>query len=441
VGKREGAVIGLLLSLVAGAGGFLGGRRSTGAGMAAVLITGYFYGIARARFFDGFSHFIFDAVVAGFYLGHLSRVGTFRPPKGPELYQWGIVLILWPIIIFGLALFYPQHVLIQLVGLRAAVWFLPFLLLGAWVRLDDMRLIARTLAVLNLLALAVALGEYFLGLERFFPRNAVTEFMYRSNDVAGYTAHRIPATFISAHAYGGIMAQSIPWLVGRWAAIQEGYVEKGLMVLALLAAAIGVFLCASRIPVVLLVAMGLVVAYQFRARLGHLVPILLVGVVVAFLVQGNERLQRFASLQDADLVTDRIRGSASLSVIELLLSYPMGAGLGSAFGTSIPSFLQHLMTQEPIGSENEYARIGLEQSLVGVVLWIGFIVWLLARPRVGWPGGWQVAERLTWLFVLLSWATAVLGCGTLSAVPGTCILLFQMGLLGRAPIPPRRQSA
>jgi hypothetical protein len=166
--------------------------------------------------------------------------------------------------------------------------------------------------------------------------------------------------------------------------------------------------------------------------LGYLTGALLVGGVVAFLVKGNERLQRFASLQDAELVTERIQGSANLSVIELLLSHPMGTGLGSAFGTSIPSFLQHLMTQDPIGAENEYARIGLEQSLVGVTLWIGFLIWLLARPRGGWPGGWAVAERLTWLFVLLSWATAMLGCGTLSAVPGTCILLFQMGLLGRS---------
>src|SRR5262249_55987289 len=150
-----------------------------------------------------------------------------------------------------------------------------------------------------------------------------------------YTAYRIPATFISAAAYGTMMAQSIPWLVGRWADVQESFAEKALMVAALLAAAIGVFLCASRIPVVLLVTMGLIVAYRFRTRLGYFVPVLLVGVAVAYLVQSNERLQRFASLQDADLVAGRIRGSANLSVIELLLSYPMGAGLGSAFGTSI----------------------------------------------------------------------------------------------------------
>jgi hypothetical protein len=424
--------MGLLLSLAACAATFLGARRSVGQGMAGVLAAGYFYGILRARFPDGFSHFIFDAAVLGMYLGHFVRVGTFRAAKAPELSQWATVLIGWPLVIFALGLLYPQHLLIQLVGLRAAVWFLPFLFLGAWAGLDDMRVVARTLAALNLLALLVALGEYFLGLETFFPRNAVTEIMYRSNDVAGYTAHRIPATFISAAAYGTMMAQSVPWLVGRWLDVRVGYLEKGVVVAALLASALGTFLCGSRIPVLLLLASGLAVAYHLRARLGYLVPALMVAVVVAYLVRGNERLQRFASLQDAEMVTARLHGSANLSVVELLLSYPMGAGLGSAFGTSIPSFLSHLATQEPIGAENEFARIGLEQSLVGMALWVGFLVWLLARRRAGGPGDWRVTEQLTWLFVLLSWGMAVVGCGTLNAVPGTCILLFQMGLLGKS---------
>jgi hypothetical protein len=423
--------MGLLLSLAAFAVTVLGARRSVGVGMAGVLAAGYFYGILRARFPDGFSHFIFDASVLGMYVGHFVRVGTFRAPRAPDLSMWATLLIGWPLIIFALGLLYPQHLLIQLVGLRAAVWFLPFLLLGAWARLDDLRVIARTLAVLNLLTLFVAVGEYFLGLETFFPRNAVTELMYRSNDVAGYTAHRIPATFISAAAYGTTMVQSVPWLVGRWLDIREGYLEKGVIVAALLASALGSFLCASRIPVIQLLVLGLVVAYQLRSRLGYLVPALIVAGVLVFLVRGNERLQRFSTLQDTDMVTSRLQGSANLSVVELVLSHPMGTGLGSAFGTSIPSFLSHLVTQEQIGAENEFARIGLEQSMVGVALWIGFLVWLLARRRAAWPGGWRIAQQLTWLFVVISWGMAVVGCGTLNAVPGTCILLFQMGLLGK----------
>jgi hypothetical protein len=434
---------GLGLSFLALALSFLGAWRSLGAGMSAVLAWGYFYGILRARFPDGFSHFIFDAGILGGYLGHLARVGTLRPPNAPELHRWAILLTAWPFIIFALGALYPQHLLIQVVGLRTAAWFLPFLLLGAWARLADLQLMARTLAVLNLVALFFGVGEYFLGLEAFFPRNAVTVFLYNSNDVAGYSAHRIPATFVSSAVYGGVMVASMPWLVGGWLGAEGRLLEKLLMMVALLATALGAFLCASRTPVVVLLLMGLVVAHQLRTRLGYLLPALLVAAVVAYLVSGNERLQRFSSLQDRHLVLERITDSANLDVLELVLSYPMGAGLGSAFGTSIPSFLQPLVTQAPIGAENEYARMGIEQSMIGPILWIAFLVWLLSKRRVGLPGGWRTAERLMFLFVALAWVMALTGAGTMSTIPTTCLLLFQMGLLGRRPVhsPPPLSAA
>jgi hypothetical protein len=60
------------------------------------------------------------------------------------------------------------------VGLRAAVWFLPFLLVGVQASAADLVLVTRSLALLNLVALAIGLGEYFLGLEAFLPGNAST---------------------------------------------------------------------------------------------------------------------------------------------------------------------------------------------------------------------------------------------------------------------------
>jgi hypothetical protein len=427
--------MGLLLSGLAFFAAFLGARRSVGAGMVAVLTAGYFYGFLRARFFDGFSHFIFDAAVLGLYLGHFARTGTLRPPHAPDLYQWVTALLAWPVVIFGLGVLYPQHVLIQLVGLRAAVWFLPFLLLGSWARLADLTPVARAVAVLNLVALLVAVGEYFLGLEAFLPRNAVTELMYKSKDVAGFKEHRIPATFVSAGAYGGVMAAGVPFLVGCWLAARDHYLEKLLLVAALLAAAVGTFLCGSRTPVLFLMVLGLATVYKLRTKLSNLVPVGLVAVAVWFVVSGSERLQRFSTLQDTEMVMDRFSGSTNVGVVELLLTYPMGAGLGSAFGTSIPSFLQHLSTLEGIGAENEYARIGIEQSLVGAVLWLAFLAWMVTRRRVRLPGGWEVAEHLMLVYVILCWVGAAIGCGTLTSIPGTCMLLFQMGLLGKKSVP------
>jgi hypothetical protein len=433
--------MGLLLSFAAFVSSFLCGRRSVGAGMAALLVAGYFYGILRARFLDGFSHFIFDAAVFGLYVGHLSRAGTLKSPRAPELFRWAMVLMAWPAFILVVGVLYPQHLFIQLVGLRAAIWFLPFLLLGSWARPADQAVIAVTLAVLNLIALLFGVAEYVIGIEPFFPRNAVTAILYLSKDIADYTAFRIPATFTSSAAYGGTMAASLPWLISRWASPTAGLLEKLLLIAAVAAAALGIFLCGSRTPVIFLFVLGAVTAYQFRLRLGYLLPALVVAFVVAYFVSGSERLQRFASLQDRDMVSERIKHSTNMGVAELVLEYPLGAGLGTAFGTSIPSFLAHLAPPQPIGAENEYARIGVEQSLVGVVLWFAFLTWLLARqnhnPAVAHRG--QVGAALAWWYVLLVWLTGFVGCGVLLAIPGTPMLLFMMGILGRTVVVPAGQ--
>jgi hypothetical protein len=334
------------------------------------------------------------------------------------------------VVIFCLGLFFPQHPLIQLVGLRAAIWFLPFLLLGATVLPRDLTLIARTLAVLNLVALAFAVGEYFLGLERFFPRNAVTAIMYKSLDVGNYTFHRIPATFAVAGAYGGVMVATIPWLAGRVQVPGVSLSERGLLGAGLLAAALGTFLCGSRTPVACLFVLIALLAYQFRNRFHYLIPGLVLAAIVGYFVAGSERLQRFTSLGDTHLVTDRFQGSVNLWTLELLFSYPLGAGLGSAFGTSIPSYLQHL-APEQIGAENEYARIGVEQGLVGLFLWLAFLFWFFGRrPRAPVPS-WELGGNLMYGCTLLTWGTGLIGCGVLTAIPGTSLLLFTMGVLAR----------
>ena len=93
----------------------------------------------------------------------------------------------------------------------------------------------------------------------------------------------------------------------------------------------------------------------------------------------NERLQRADTLEDTEFVSERIRASANESFFELMVQYPAGAGMGSAFGTSIPYFLAD-PTPTAIGLENEYSRILVDQGLVGLGLWLAFLVWLLHRP-------------------------------------------------------------
>jgi hypothetical protein len=407
------------------------GQRSVGAGMAVVLTAGYFYGIARARIHDGFSHFLFDCAVLGCYLAYFARAGLRPPHAGLKaLYQWAAVLVGWPCLVLVVGLLSPTHPLIQLVGLRAAVWFLPFLLVGARAGAGDLRVITRALALLNLAALAVGLGEYFLGIEAFLPENASTELIYVSKDIAGREYHRIPATFISAAAYGGVMVASWPFLAGRLAAPGIAGWEKLLLTAALAAAAVGVFLCGSRAPVVMLVALAAYTAYQLKSRLRYLALLAVLAAVVAHVVSGSERLQRFTTLEDTDAVSERIITSANVGLADLLLEHPLGTGLGSAWGTSIPSFLQHL-APPPYGAENEYVRIALEQGLVGTCLWLLFLLWFFTRGSGQVPAADGLTCRLARFYVLLSWGLACIGTGTLLSVPAACLMLFTTGWVAR----------
>jgi hypothetical protein len=428
--------MGFFLAAAAFASALFYGRRSLGAGMVAVLTCGFAYGILRARFLDTFAYFIFDAAVLGLYLARLTLPGALWPPRARGLAQWTACLIGWPVVMFALCLIWPQHPLIQLVGLRAAVWFLPFLLLGASARAADLTMISRALAALNLIALTFGVGEYLVGLEAFFPRNAVTELMYISSDVGSRGAYRIPATFNQAAGYGGVMVLTVPLLLGRWSGQGAGFAERLLLAAGLGAAVLGVFLCGSRAPVLVLFLLAGYFALTLRARFRAVILVGLLVVVAVYVVSGNERLQRFTTLEDPELIVSRVGGSVNVGVVDLLLEYPMGSGLGSAVGTSIPAFLKNL-AQEQIGAENEYVRIGLEQGLTGVVLWAAFLVWLFTRPPASWDGEWGMGLRLARVYVFLAWGAAALSTGFLTAIPATALVLFLMGVLGREQFPAR----
>lgn len=412
-----------------------GSRRSLGLGLLAVCAVGYFNGVVRANYLGVFTTFMFDAAVLGLYLGHLARTGGAGLWAG----RGGVyvrLLIAWPVV---LALVPVNDLLVQLVALRATVWFLPVVLLARTATSADLALFARGLAALNLVALGGGVYVYAYGVEALFPENAVTYMIYLSSDVAGYKHHRVPSTFLSAHAYGGTMLLTLPFLLDRLLGAKVAWPDRALAAAGVVAAAGGILMCAARTPIVLfalaaLVAWGLT---RFNLVLGLAVAgLLAAGGAVAV---SNERLQRAATLDDTDYVSARVRNSADDSFLDLVAGYPLGAGMGSSAGTSIPFFLAS-RAPEPIGLENEYCRILIDQGWPGLGVWVAFLAWLFARPPAYRPGArWGLGVVFMYALAATSWATAFLGTGVLSAIPGTVLLLTQMGVLLRlreAPAPP-----
>jgi O-antigen ligase len=128
------------------------------------------------------------------------------------------------------------------------------------------------------------------------------------------------------------------------------------------------------------------------------------------------------------VVSERFGSSVNVSVLDAVGRAPLGSGLGMAFGTSIPYFLAD-SARPQIGMESEYARIAVEQGVLGLVLWVCFIGWVLIRVP-NWTGraadaaGWAM-----WIFCASAWVGAVIGTGVLASVPLTMLLLLQMGAL------------
>jgi len=146
---------------------------------------------------------------------------------------------------------------------------------------------------------------------------------------------------------------------------------------------------------------------------------------IGLFASGEARLQRFTDLSNAETVTERVRWSVNMTFFELAAQYPLGNGLGGG-GSSIPYFLQDRIAS-PVGMENEYARIMLEQGIFGLLLWIAFIIWLFARGKGDPTDPWREGRRLAYCSCLIAFGTGLIGVGMFSSVPYTCLLLINAG--------------
>ncbi len=421
---------------------FWAGRRQLWAGFVATLAVGYFYGILRANIPQPASHFIFDTGALGLYLALLTR--TYSPVqkyKVRKLMPWVLCLTVWPALLFFVPI---QNPLIQLVGLRGQIFFLPFLLIGVQLERGDAYKIALSLAVLNMIVLVFALLEVELGIPRFYPYNVVDDIIYISavRLSSGGLVTRIPATFTSSAAYGGNMIASLPFLLGALTQERRVAWRRNLLLAGTGVSAVGVFLAASRTTAVSLFLLFLMFGgVTFWRRLRNM-PwggwlALLLG--LAWLVYSVPRMQRFTELANTGYVGSRIGSSVNGRFLQLMEDYPLGNGLGCC-GTSIPSFLQGEV-KNSVGMENEYARIMLEQGVPGLALWMVFIVWLLTRPvpRPSEPS--YVGRWLARLLCTISFATAPMGLGTLTAIPQTASLLVLCGWIASPQLVPVRRRA
>lgn len=417
-----------MTSIILAVGAFLAcllaGTRSLKYGLAAIIGVGYIYGIARANYPDTWTYLMFDAGTVGLYLAQLWKPLTPAQRLGShDLRIWVAVLIGWPVLLF--IAFPTDNPLVQAVGLRANAFLLPFLLFGARLTSDDVKELALYLAVLNLAAVALATVEFFIGIEPFYPMNDVTDIIYRSRDLVGRTAYRIPACFSSAHAFAGAMAMTLPVLIGGWKQPHTRKWEAPLLASAVIATFVGVFMAAARTHMITVALIALVVTFTGGLSAKQWIRWVIAVVVVGYVVAGDARFQRFTTLQDRSMVSERIGESVNDSFFDVISQHPLGRGLAGG-GTSIPYFLREDKEPEQV-IENEYARIALEQGLPGLMIWLLFLVWVLTRRPGRVKDEWLLARRLIWVACASLFAAGLLGMGMLAAVPQTVLMLILIG--------------
>ena len=394
-------------------------------GLCALMAWGYFFGILKAHYVASWGHFIFDAATVGFYAGVLLNwPGLEERKKWEKIKPWVIGMVAWPLF---MALLPIQHYLVQLVGLRGNMFWIPMLLVGCMLDGPGRSLLAYTLAVLNMVAFGFAVGEYTLGVQTFVPENEVTLIVYRSGDIAGGNL-RIPSTFANAHSYAGTILGTIPWILGELLIKQKIGLGRAsgalILVPGLLAALLGIFIAGPRSPVVVLGLLILLTVFSGRVNLGFVALTVLVGTIVAYFVSQDERMQRFTELQDIDMVTERMSMSMNMGFFEVLLDYPMGNGMGAG-GTSLPYFIEQLLTTK-VMMENEYARILLEQGLPGLLFFLAFVAWFFTRPiQKDDPA--RMSKTLLWFITAITFSTAFIGIGMMSSIPGTAMTMLGLG--------------
>jgi hypothetical protein len=409
---------------------YFAGRRSLGHGLAVLLAFGYFYGILRANLLTTFSHFIFDAGMIGLYVSFKWQTSDpEEKQRTSKVLLWTTLLVLWPLLLVVMPF---QPLLISLVGLRGNIYFIPLLVLGSRLKNKDLITLSVGMALLDLVAVGFGAAEYFLGVPRFFPVSPVTELIYSSGDVEGGFL-RIPATFSSAHAFGGTMISTLPYLVGLWTTSTKR-LHRMLALAAIPAALMGMLMSATRsnflIGCMIVVFFVLTAKVKGRQRIFFMV---MIGVVAAAALT-NVRFQRFKSLSDTDYVSERVAGSVNRGFWEILIEYPMGNGLGGG-GTSIPYFLQG-QVRNPIGMENEYARILSEQGVIGLLVWLGCVIWFFSRYRIAFAKTpWANTRKLLWGMSAFGFGTAWIGTGLLTAIPGTLMLMVGVGWAVTQPLP------
>src|SRR5262249_46265810 len=143
-------------------------------------------------------------------------------------------------------------------------------------------------------------------------------------------------------------------------------------------AASAAFLSSTRTPALLLAALVLTMAVSARRTPTTVAGVIFVVIAVGYVISSDARFRRYETLGTEGVLAERIEWSVNRGLLDVIADAPLGHGLASAGGTSIPYFLaEDALPQE--GLESEVSRLALELGIVGLAAWSLFAFTTLVR--------------------------------------------------------------
>ena len=186
----------------------------------------------------------------------------------------------------------------------------------------------------------------------------------------GESRLRVFSTFVSAAAFGGVMAYTVMFAISRFSVAGNSPKERIILLALAAPMAYGIILSGSRTSLVMM-ASGLVYTSWYRRNLLTylVVPTLIViGFTVGQDKTGGDSTDRFLTLLDPMVIFGRIYIVFD-PTLRSLMEYPLGSGLGRS-GNGIPFVLvRRLSNFEFRGVDGEVGRLVVDMGLIGIAVY------------------------------------------------------------------------
>ena len=346
--------------------------------LVATIIIGFFLAYIKDRYPFPLSYFLFDlglALTIFFWLTATDRLRRLALPRTPLTQP----LLLFYAVCFVYMFFPDTPMMVGLSALRGwCVSSLAFLI--GYDLIKSSRQVRTYLWIIVALAMIsgiYGIYQYAAGIESTIGEDTLAAQRHQFATYVteeGELEFRIFSTFVSAGAFGTMMAYAS--FIALALAISERVTsrEKVLLMLAIIPMLTGLVLTGTR-AALLMMLIGVVILYWYKRRFRIYVTVMVLiflGVQLGIGLTEGRAADRFATLVDMSVLVGRLSTPLSTGW-QAVMDAPLGHGLGVT-GHGVPFFvLQKYPDLQLIFSDGDFGRVMVEMGVVGLILF-GYIM-------------------------------------------------------------------